>query len=374
MAGGTTIPQRILTYAVLFSMLVAYSGVDGPAAVAFQEQAQNNNDLAGQRCDELAASPSDQSKNGASVELDKIEIVRALPACQEAAQMSPVQPRYLFQFGRVLEAEKHYQKAFQEYSRATEMGYVAAMERLGALYLYGRGVSQSDTNAVAWFGKATEMGNTAAMFDLGWMYEHGRGVVQSDADAVAWYRKAADSGYPNAMTGLGWMLRQGRGITWNEREAMVWFEKAADLGNANGETSLAFGYMNGLGGGRQDYGLAARWFSTAADQGDGWAQFYLGILYQNGWGVERSAQAAKTYYGNAAKSDDRQIAQAATERLQFLEKESSDATAAAVVAGAALLAILAAASSDKPSKQQSYEHTVDCAAGNKADRNGKACY
>jgi TPR repeat protein len=62
------------------------------------------------------------------------------------------------------------------------------------MYEQGRGVAQSDAEAVAWYRKAAEQGYAYAQFNLGFMYEEGRGVGQSDAEAVAWYRKAAEQG------------------------------------------------------------------------------------------------------------------------------------------------------------------------------------
>jgi TPR repeat protein len=39
------------------------------------------------------------------------------------------------------------------------------------------------------------------------MYQHGRGVEQSDSEAVRWYRKGAEAGDARGMTNLGWMYQ-----------------------------------------------------------------------------------------------------------------------------------------------------------------------
>jgi len=43
---------------------------------------------------------------------------------------------------------------------------------------------------------AAEQGHAGGQNTVGWMYQHGRGVPQSDKDAVKWYRLAAKQGTP----------------------------------------------------------------------------------------------------------------------------------------------------------------------------------
>ena len=328
-----------------YSSPVPLQNTSAPAAQQSSNEPGSQDYSTQQRCDALAGSPSDPSAIGAGVNFEKIDTASALVACQASVASFPGQPRFLYEYGRALEAAKRYPEAVQEFSQAAGMGYSAAMNQLAELYFWGEGVQQSDTDAAAWFGKAAALGNASAMFGLGAMYQSGRGVPKSDSDAVAWYRKGAEAGNPDAMTILGQMLRAGLGTQWNEPEAMTWFQKAANLGNAQAEMQLGMGYMNGLGGGRQDYELAGLWLSKAAQQGNDWAQLNLAILYQNGWGVTQDITTAKAYYGYAAKGDDPQVVQFATARLQDLNKQSSDGVVIGVVAGAALLAIIAAASS-----------------------------
>lgn len=57
------------------------------------------------------------------------------------------------------------------------------MNNLGWLYVNGRGVAQSDTEAVRCFSAGANARDASAMVSLGWMYENGRGVTQSDIEA-----------------------------------------------------------------------------------------------------------------------------------------------------------------------------------------------
>ena len=47
------------------------------------------------------------------------------------------------------------------------------------------------------------------MFNLGMMYENGKGVAQSDTQAIEWYGKAARAGHEKAKT----LLRKNR-LSW----------------------------------------------------------------------------------------------------------------------------------------------------------------
>ena len=47
---------------------------------------------------------------------------------------------------------------------------------LAAMYLLGKGVPQSNTEAVDWYRKAAEQGDVTAQFSLGSMYYVGQGV------------------------------------------------------------------------------------------------------------------------------------------------------------------------------------------------------
>jgi hypothetical protein len=73
------------------------------------------------------------------------------------------------------------------------------------------------------------------MNHLGWMYENGRGVSQDDAQAVAWYRRAAEAGNTVGMNNLGRMYRDGRGVAQDDAKAAAWRGKAAALGNKSAQ-------------------------------------------------------------------------------------------------------------------------------------------
>jgi TPR repeat protein len=77
------------------------------------------------------------------------------------------------------------------------------------MYLRGKGVSQDDTKAAAWFRKAAEQGHTRAQYNLAILYHIGIGVRRSDAQAKKWFRKAAEQGHGDAKISLVYMQENG---------------------------------------------------------------------------------------------------------------------------------------------------------------------
>jgi hypothetical protein len=67
---------------------------------------------------------------------------------------------------------------------------------------------------------------------LGTAFYGGKGVVQSDDEAVKWYRLAAAQGYPGALYNLGACHTNGRGVPRDYHAALRCFRRAADKGHA----------------------------------------------------------------------------------------------------------------------------------------------
>lgn len=87
--------------------------------------------------------------------------------------------------------------------------------------------------------KAAHQGYTPAQYNLGSIIFEGRGVPQSDIEAVRWWRKAADQGDSDAQFNLGIMLFKGKGTKQDRDEAIIWWQTAADQGLADAQLALA---------------------------------------------------------------------------------------------------------------------------------------
>lgn len=144
------------------------------------------------------------------------------------------------------------------------------------MYYYGRGVQQSDAQALQWYRKAAAQGSAGAEYDIGHMYELGRALPQDYLQAISWYRKAADQNDSRAQCGIGSMYYDGRGVQQNLVEAAHWFRIAADEGFAGAQYDLGYMYYYGQGV-QQDRAEADRRYRKAANQGYAGAQRALGL-------------------------------------------------------------------------------------------------
>jgi TPR repeat protein len=254
-------------------------------------------------CDRLAANPLDpQRPTGVEgVTPDHIDIVPALAACNDAVRKYPDVARFLYQSGRVAEAQEDYAEARRWYEKAAAAGEAQGMINLGSLYEAGNGVPQDYAAARRWYEKAAATGNAWAMINLGIMYGTGHGVPQDDAAARRWYEKAGATGDAGAMNALGLFYLAGvLGVPKDVAAARSWYEKAAAAGNAGAMTELGLFYEYGSGGLSRDYAAARRWYEKAAAAGEAGGTNALGVLYATGHGVPQDYATARRWYEKAA--------------------------------------------------------------------------
>ena len=133
----------------------------------------------------------------------------------------------------------NYEKSLKWHKLAADQGNFYSMERVGTMYQYGRGVEQSDAEAIKWYRLALDKGYTYVLSSLVNVYAKGRVIVEDDAEVVKWYRLSAEGGYNVAQFGLGRMYQIGDKVKQNDAEAIVWFLLAAAQGNQDAKNALA---------------------------------------------------------------------------------------------------------------------------------------
>jgi uncharacterized protein len=108
-------------------------------------------------------------------------------------------------------------------------------------YLYGKGVTQDDAEALKWFRNAGDQSSAVAQFDVGLMYAEGKGVRQDDAEALKSFRKGAEKGSAAAQRDLGLLYYHGRGVPQDLEQAYAWLfvANAQGLPEAAGDLDLA---------------------------------------------------------------------------------------------------------------------------------------
>lgn len=225
--------------------------------------------------------------------------------------------------------QREMETATSLWRKAAKLGLPAAQCSLGSVHLDGRGVAQSDSDAMAWFEQAAVQGHPNALFKVALLYRDGRaGTPASDEEAAVRFLAAAEKGHAEAQFSLGTACLKGFGVPKNERNAMRWYQRAAAQGHAKAQFNLACLYQ--LFGGFGDHGgdstfssdgnsdplpggetlelpmgdgdaTAAYWYRKAAELGHAAAQFNLGCMCEDGVGVRASDAEAAHWYRQAAE-------------------------------------------------------------------------
>lgn len=91
-------------------------------------------------CDRLTASTFDSRSVAPGVELDRIDHVRSVQACEDAVAKYPGVARLSFQLGRAYRAKKDNDRAIADYNKAIELDpkYAAAYVSRGVAYHYSK--------------------------------------------------------------------------------------------------------------------------------------------------------------------------------------------------------------------------------------------
>jgi len=142
---------------------------------------------------------------------------------------------------------KDYQKAFQNFREAAQLGHAYSQKYLGDLYFNGLGVEQDFQKALEWYEKSAEQNNARGIYSLGVMYINGKGVKKSENKAFALFLKSADLGYSEAQFNLSVMYYNGMGVDKDESTALKWFKKAADNNIPKAVYEVGRAYESGKG-------------------------------------------------------------------------------------------------------------------------------
>ncbi len=120
------------------------------------------------------------------------------------------------------------------------------MHNIGNCYADGKGVKQSDKNALLYYQAADEAGDHFASFTLGTWYYSGRGGLEVNKEkAFELQLKAAQRGHPGAMFNVGTALLTGEGTAKDKENAIKWLQYAADAGVVAARLNLAKVFMEG---------------------------------------------------------------------------------------------------------------------------------
>ena len=214
---------------------------------------------------------------------------------------------------------KQYDKAFQCYQTAADLGSALAQNNVGYAYLFGEGTAKDFAKAVYWLEKSAAQNFAGAYNNLGLCYSNGLGVVQDKYKALECYQKAADLGSKKALENIEAIKKElannpqtppssqppmnhktaedfwNEGVQYYQNNrfdlALERFIKAAELGDARAQYQTGYMYLNGKGTAK-DYSKTIYWLEKSAAQNFACAYNYLGICYSNGYGVAQDKYKA----------------------------------------------------------------------------------
>ncbi|PMN90427.1 DUF2971 domain-containing protein [Enterovibrio norvegicus] len=196
--------------------------------------------------------------------------------------------------------EQSDEQAVYWYKKAAEQGHASAQYNLGVSFKNGEGVDQCYIKSALWFSKGAEQGETASQCYLGLSYLLGRGIEQSDELGLTWLNKSAEKGNPQAQLCLGMYYLDNKVSDSCCETGVMWLTKAAEQDVSEAQLRLSYCYMQGKGvelsGGKVIY-----WSEKAAELGNAEAQFFLGIQYASGNFVDKSDDKAAYWCTKASE-------------------------------------------------------------------------
>ena len=237
--------------------------------------------------------------------------------------------------------EKDESKALEWLMKASEKGSAAALVALGDSYEHGcLGLEADMDKAVSSYRQSAEKKNIRGMFCLGLCYKDGKGVPQSDAEALVWLVKAAgkkddDLHYDEkAITVLAdwyydgdfrsrveyferldvesnkeavWQLyrgyRFGKGLEKDPERKIECLKTAAELGHKSAQNNLGWAYYQGRDL-PHDTRKAFEWTMKAVSNGNPAGMETLFRMYRDGEGVEKNEKEALKWLEIAARNPD----------------------------------------------------------------------
>lgn len=197
-------------------------------------------------CDQYS-NPKDPDRIGSGID---DAVLRASPsmrekaarACRQALQLFPDEPRIMYQFGRILQAQDQYETAAFWYQRAADKNYPISQLALAKLRLRGNGVAKDPAEAIFLLNGAANAKLASAQTLLGVIYATGHGVPANLDRAIGYLRQASDrqDADADALLYLGKLYEEGSGdLPRDIEKAKQYYRQAAAHGSAAAERRLA---------------------------------------------------------------------------------------------------------------------------------------
>ena len=119
------------------------------------------------------------------------------------------------------------------FEKAAALNYGKAMNAMGYMYTYGKGLCDKDyVKAAEWYEKAIRLKQYNAYVNYAYLYYSGGYGLKKDMNrAIELIRTGAYYKEAKAYQWLGFLYQNGYGVPKNLAEAKAWYQKGADAGD-----------------------------------------------------------------------------------------------------------------------------------------------
>lgn len=192
--------------------------------------------------------------------------------------------------GLSLEKKGNYKESIAEFLKEEGESKPEALFEVASIYMSeSRGLLDVE-KAVLHYKKASLLGHVQSMIKLGALYTHGyKEIIKKDVKRAAGYwKKAGDAGDKKGYWGLADLYeRQGDTV-----KAKVWYEKASEMGDSVSSHALGAIYEN-----EKNDKKALDYYSLGMKQGSNYSRFKVGYFHMMGkGGLEKDYKLAKQYF------------------------------------------------------------------------------
>ncbi|KAG1701310.1 Protein sel-1 1 [Nymphon striatum] len=214
-------------------------------------------------------------------------------------------------------------KAFSQFQRAADQGWVDGQLQLGNMFYRGIGVQKDVKKAIKYYDLASKSGHVLAYYNLALIHASGTGVIRSCQTAVELFKNVAERGkwgehfmdayldyknglihealikymllaemgYEVAQSNAAFILDKLESKCFNENEAyaraLLYLKRSASQGNSASRLKLGDYHYYGYGT-SVDYEIATNEYKVASEQhSNAQAMFNLGYMHEKGFGLKQ---------------------------------------------------------------------------------------
>lgn len=252
------------------------------------------------RCDLLAADPSDVMRVGNGVYQDALKLLPgAVDACETALRRQPDNPRFMYQLGWALDNQERTKEAIPWYERAAAKNYADAFGGLAYIYYNGINVTIDIKKAHELNTKAVQLGSFDSLSALGKIYENYPVLNVSGADPLRLRLEAITKGYPFTWRAASKIF--AKSTEADIRQGLELLRIGVARGDPEAANALGYAYHHAEYGLQQDLTEAVRLYQLGARLGQATTTYNLAQLHRYGKGTPVDRQQAARLYLRAVQ-------------------------------------------------------------------------